>query len=458
MGIRRRTTAIAAAAHRPLGRSERWALGLILLGALAARVLYVTLASPYPVHSDASGYDAAARRLLTTGSFAFPVGGALWSDDAFREDAWAEYDRMPANAWSMPGYTVFLAATYRLSGTGPGRYLAVRVTQAFLSVATLLLVFLIADRLLGRRAAWSALALNALYPPHFWAAGYLLTETLFTLLLMAQVALMVRAAGSRGWTVYASLGVATAAAVYVRPVAAVVPALLLGLELHRGFRDRLPSKVIAARALRLVATGLVVAALMAPWWIRNARIYRDFVPTTSALALPMIQGEYILRGLPVPDLSNAQTAMPALAGNDDRAYAALVAARLRELLPPASFPDLAGAQLERARLLASALRTPFTFFSGRFRADEWPGAMQITLLLLALIGAGRHRRRPEAMWLTLGVIVCVMLVHWQMAMLFARYLYPAMPMMLALAGAGIVAWLPGGREGGPGVPMRPGPG
>jgi 4-amino-4-deoxy-L-arabinose transferase-like glycosyltransferase len=424
------------------------------MGALAARLLHVIFASPYPVHSDASGYDAAARRLLTTGSFAFPVGGTLWSDDVFREEGWPEYERMPANAWSMPGYTAFLAAIYRLSGTGPGRHLAVRVTQAFLSVLTLLLVFLIADRLFGRRAAWAALALNALYPPHFWAAGYLLTETLFTLLLMAQVALMVRAAGSRGWTVYASLGVATAAAAYVRPVAAVVPALLLGLELHRGFRDRVPSRVIATRARHFVATGLVVAAFVAPWWIRNARIYRDFVPTTSAVALPMIQGEYILRGLAVPDLSNAQTARPALTGNDDRAYAALVAARLRELLPPASVPDLAGAQLERARLLAAALCTPFTFSNARFRADEWPGALQLTLLLLALSGAWRHRRRPEAMWLALGVIVCVILVHWQMAMLFARYLYPAMPMALALAGAGIVAWMPGGRESGPGVPMR----
>jgi ABC-type spermidine/putrescine transport system permease subunit II len=163
-------------------------LSVAVLLALAVRLLYLALAPPPPVHSDASGYDAAARRLIATGSYAFPVGKALWSHDVFAEDAWPAFERMPANAWSMPGYPVFLAAVYRWSGVGPGRFAAVRIAQALLGAITAGLVFLLADALLGRRPAWVAFALNALYPAGLWATQYLLTEILFTLLMVGPIA------------------------------------------------------------------------------------------------------------------------------------------------------------------------------------------------------------------------------------------------------------------------------
>lgn len=283
------------------------------------------------------------------------MGKALWSDDAFREDAWAAYLAMPSNAWSMPGYSGFLAVVYRLFGAGPGRFATVRVVQAVLGVATVVLVFVIADASLGRRAAWTALAFNALYPPGYWAATYLLTETLFTLLLVGQVALMVWAARSRRWVAYALLGLATAAAVYVRPVAALVPALLLGYESHRWLRDPASRQGVGRHAVRFAALALVAVALMAPWWIRNQRLYGVFMPTTSAAALPAVQGELLVRRLPIPDESYAQSALPALTGNDDHVYAVKVARRIRAIMPPASLAEVAAAQLERARMVGYAL-------------------------------------------------------------------------------------------------------
>ncbi|HYN63179.1 MAG TPA: glycosyltransferase family 39 protein, partial [Candidatus Limnocylindrales bacterium] len=412
--------------------------------ALAARLLYVSLVEPVRVQSDASGYDAAARRLGATGTYAFPLGKALWSDDVFREDAWAAYLRMPSNAWSMPGYSGFLAFVYRLSG--PGRYGAVRLVQALLGAATLALIFFVADAALGRRAAWMALGLNALYPPSYWAATYLLTETLFTLLLVAQVALMVWAARSRRVVAYAVLGLATAAAVYVRPMAALVPALLIACEAHRWFRDPAPRQSLRRHAVRFAVLAMVVVALMAPWWMRNMRLYGVFMPTTSAAALPAAQGELILRRLPVPDESYAQSALPALTGYDDRVYATLVARQIRATMPPASPVDLAAARLSQLRMLGYALFSPFNFFSERYPMLSWQVAMQVAILAFGLVGLWRNRRRPEATWLVAAVAAYVVLVHWQLSMLLSRYLYPAMPLVLALAGAGIEVLLPGGRR------------
>lgn len=411
--------------------------GLVLLIALVPRLLFVTLAPMPRVQSDPSGYDAAARRLIAAGSYAFPVGRALWADDVFREDAWHAYLAMPSNAWSMPGYTVLLATVYRLSGTGPGRLAAVRFLQAALGAITVVLLFRIAGTLLGTRAAWIAAILATLYPPSVALTGYLLTEILFTLLLVAQIAAMVWAARTRRFGAPALLGALTAAAVYVRPVAAFVPLLLLGFEVHRWVRDPAARHTPGRQIQRFAACAAVIVALLAPWWIRNLGIYGVFLPTTSAMALPAIQGELLVRGLAVPDETYAQFALPALTGNNDHVYAEKVAQRILRVSPLAAHGELAAGQIGRARMLGRALISPFTFFSRTFPLWSGQTLLQAAILGFAALGLWRARRALEVTWLVAGVVLYILLVHWQVGFLTPRYLYPTMPLLLLLAGAGL---------------------
>jgi len=408
----------------------------VLAVALVPGLLFVALAPAPRVQSDCSGYDAAARRLIATGSYAFPVGRALWSDDAFREDAWGAYLALPPNAWAMPGYSMFLAGIYRLTGTGPGRRVAVRCVQVGLAAITVVLLFTMADMLFPRRAAWIVAGLVAAYPPRLVLTGYLLTETLFTLLLVGQVAAMVWAARARSIGAWALLGALTAAAVYVRPVAGPVPLVLLAFELRRAAEER-SWRGLGRVAAGLAISGVVMVALLAPWWVRNQRVYGVFLPGSSAMALPAIQGELLVRGLAVPDETYAQFALLGLTGNDDHVYAEKVAQRIRAVSPLRARGDALAAALGRARLLARALFSPFTFSSRVFPWWSAQVVLQATILALAGLGLRRHRRRPEVPWLIGGAALCVVLVHWQLGFLTPRYLYPAMPLLLLLAGAGI---------------------
>jgi hypothetical protein len=428
----------AASTTPRLARREWLALGSLLALALAARLLYLGLVTPMPVVSDASGYDAAARRLIVTGSYAYPVGQRFWSDETFREDAWEAFVRMPPNAFSMPGYAWFVAGIYRLCGAGPERFQPVRVTQAVFAVMTLALIFGIGDALLGRRAGWVALALNAFYPSGIRAVQYLLTETVFTLLLVVQVALMVWASRSRRRLAYASLGVATAAAMYVRPVAGLVPLLLLALELYRRGAGSYSPMPFGRLAVRFGLLGLVVALVMAPWVARNGRLYGVFMPTTSAPMLPAIQGETIVRGLPFPAETIPQLADLAPYGNDDHRFAVESAARIAARMPRATMAEVLAAQRVKARMLGVALTSPFTFFSTAAPVMSVSFAMQASLLALALIGLGRRRREPEMLALVGGVPIYFAAVHWMVSILWSRYLYPAMPMVLMMAAAGLV--------------------
>src|SRR5262245_48326784 len=376
------------AAHPRVGtRRPTWmSLAIALMLVLGIRLAYVSIATPLPVDSDASGYDAAASRLLATGTYAYPVGEDLWADNVFREDAAAAYLALPSNAFAMPGYTWFVAGAYAVSrniASPPGRIQSVRVAQAILGVLTIALLFVIADTLLGRRAAWWTLGLNAVYPPSLWAAGFLLTETVFTLLLVGQAALILWASRSRRMLAYGLLGVLTGLAIYVRPVAAFVPLLLIPLEMSR--RPRHLGRLAAGLGVLVVTVVLV----MAPWVIRNARLYGTFMPTTSAAALPMVQGEMMARDIQLPIDTIAQFAPLGLYGNDDHRYAVTVAARAAAAMPPLTRSDAVPAQLRRGRMLFIALTSPFGVpdahvpFLGRL--------MQIALLVLAGVGLWRRR-------------------------------------------------------------------
>ncbi len=425
---------------------ERLALVLGLGLTLAVRLVYLALVQPLPVRSDASGYDAAARRLISTGSYAFPVGSDLWHDDVFREDAWPTFLERPANAWAMPGYPGFVAGLYRIFGAGPERYRPVRLTQALLSSLTVALCFWIARRMIGPPAGWVALALNALYPPNVWTTQYLLTETVFALMFTGQVALMVRATRSRSLFAYALVGVATAAAVYVRPVAAISPVGLVAFEGYRWLRRSLPRMAIGPLCVRFALSGLAFGLLISPWVIRNRRLYGAFVPTTSAASLPGIQGDLTLRGLPVPMAAYAQTARPGITGNDDHRYAEWIAAQVKANAPRMSAGDLVRLQLARARMLGQALTTPFTFSGPPVRVGSWPFAMQAVILALALVGLWNRRANGRPLMLLGGILSLHVLVYWSVSNLWSRYLYPLMPLVLVLAAGGCVALAGGGTQ------------
>jgi hypothetical protein len=68
------------------------------------------------------------------------------------------------------------------------------------------------------------------------------------------------------------LGAIGAAACYVRPTALLIPAILCGLEVVRGPRGRLLSTIG-----KCVIVYLAMLALIAPWSIRNTRVFGSFV-------------------------------------------------------------------------------------------------------------------------------------------------------------------------------------
>jgi 4-amino-4-deoxy-L-arabinose transferase-like glycosyltransferase len=156
-----------------------------------------------------------------------------------------------------------LSALYRVFGI---RVEVGRMFEVLLGVAIVGLTYLAAARFFSPRVAVAAAALTAVNPYLIFISSYLLTENLYTVLIMATVLTLARAGGGPGCVGMAEMagaGVLVGLASLARPNAAflalfILPAILLW---GRGQLSR--------RLTSLVVMVAAIAVTIAPWAIRN---------------------------------------------------------------------------------------------------------------------------------------------------------------------------------------------
>jgi len=193
--------------------------------------------------------------------------------------------RFSATVWAFrtPGYPLFLAA-------GGGNIRAARTVQALLDTSTVLAIFLLARSVapeLGRqRLGLVAAALVAVNPYLIYFSGLILSETLFTAMLVWGMVLLVHGGGGRdrSWrktAVWLCGGGLLALSVLVRPSAIALPVVLgiVAAFVNRSNRaDFDPGRTGFRGPLLIGLTmGLLVVAALLPWGLRNHRILGRWV-------------------------------------------------------------------------------------------------------------------------------------------------------------------------------------
>jgi 4-amino-4-deoxy-L-arabinose transferase-like glycosyltransferase len=194
-------------------------------------------------------YEPVARRLLAGGGFREPSGAPA-----------AHYP---------PGFSLLLAAVFGLAGwTGAGEDLVFKVFVLLCDLASVALVYLIAERAGGRKLGLAAGLLWATYPFFLWLSKQPNSETPFLVLLLLASYLFLRlATGDLRYVTALGAGVAAGMASLIRPSAVGYGALLAGLLLF--LLKEVPVARRSALALVLAAGNL---AAVAPWelWVYSA--------------------------------------------------------------------------------------------------------------------------------------------------------------------------------------------
>lgn len=222
-----------------------WAVpAVIFFLALAVRLAYIFISGfsvvPDP---DTSHYLAYTENMLK---------GLGYTDGQWR-------------AFRAPGYPVFAAAVYYVFGPSIP---ALKAAQALLSSAVPVMIYFIGLRTGGRPVGLAAAFFSCFYFGLVFEPHHLLSEAVFTPLFALSVLLLLKVEDH--WAYALAAGAALGLTTLSRPVGLVLLAAAgLWLFIKYPLRRALGYSLAAAFALCLV---------MAPWWIRNYRVFNAFVP------------------------------------------------------------------------------------------------------------------------------------------------------------------------------------
>ena len=169
------------------------------------------------------------------------------------------YDVLPT-AYRPIGYPAFVGAVYLVTGYHP---IAVKFLQGLLDVGTGLLLFLLLTSR-SRKAALLATFSWSLFPPAILFANFLMSESVFTFLLLLTIYLLCRP-GPKQYTTLLALGILYGILTLIKPGAILLA--LVPLALFRKLRLSVPM-------IGVIGFGLV--AVVSPWAIRNFVTFGTF--------------------------------------------------------------------------------------------------------------------------------------------------------------------------------------
>jgi len=233
------------------------AIMLLMLSALVQFTVVTETRQDGVIHGDATKYVFYAYNLRHHHTFSRVQSFGLGHDPS----------QVIPDKLTLPGYPLFLSL---FLGDGvPDSAFVRRATyaQAALGVMSTLLAFLIALRVLPLGWAFLAGAFTALMPHLATVSTHLMTEPLFTSLLLASILAILYAARSEaGIRHYAAAGLLLGLSCLVRPQLQLLPPLAIVL-------------VLLVRRLRPHAFKVLIAtacflAILGPWYLRNAAIER----------------------------------------------------------------------------------------------------------------------------------------------------------------------------------------
>jgi 4-amino-4-deoxy-L-arabinose transferase-like glycosyltransferase len=197
---------------------------------------------PFTSH-DSFGYNVIAKNIIHNHSF------SLYLDNPEIKD--------PVRT---PGYPLFLAIVYSLLSDNP---LYVVALQMLLGCVTALLIFLLVRIVWGMRSAFIA---GLLYSINFHQVIFemqLLTEILFTLVLLLSVVLFILYLKKRSILILILSAFFLSLAITIRPIAIFFPIIPLAFLLERKVSLRM-----------VILFTLIVIILPTIWVVRNSMVFR----------------------------------------------------------------------------------------------------------------------------------------------------------------------------------------
>lgn len=261
----------------------------IFVVALAVRIAFLIAFADQSFRWDENYYYLLANRLLDGYGLSFPDG--------------AYHTALPGkpSSFQEPLYPLLIAGIFSIFGRE--NVLAVYALQAVFGAAAVTLLYAISVRRLGQLTGLLTAIMAIIYPPLLFFGRLMMTDMLFILILLAVIALVTWNQDRPPSLVVAfEIGILLGLGTVTRSVMiAILPIVWLYLGLLV-FRNRLH---LSTWLLRSVLIGLGVAAVLAPWIMRNYFVHQTLVPVSTKLGYNLYYYNY-----PLDDLDFNQRQVP----------------------------------------------------------------------------------------------------------------------------------------------------
>lgn len=312
------------------------------------------------------------------------------------------------------------------------------VLQLVLSLATIWFTRKLAlEAKLAPDVASLAGMLVALSPNLAFLSTELITETLFTFLLVVTILLLNRFLVFRGWPQLLAAGACSGLLILTRPIATYFPFLIAGYLLILALRKRQPHLLRAPLILLVTASAVVM-----PWVVRNGRLTgRYIVSTVSDHNIYLYSGAMVLAADRSIPLTQARDSMMALAQsqygpldstNEASYWTALSGIGWRQLLARPWLALRIHALGSASSLLMPISIRPLLVLAG---ADPTVGSatnLHVAQQTVGLLARGRigqalslawHERLARMPGLARTILACAVLFHVVLLLFFAVGLF-----------------------------------
>jgi 4-amino-4-deoxy-L-arabinose transferase-like glycosyltransferase len=227
---------------------------LLLLTALAALLFFPGLGRRDLWNPDEARYAQVAREMRQTGSWALPhLNGQIYTQ------------KPPLLFWSMAAFGAL---------RGDVDETAARIPSALAAVGAVLLVFLLGERLFGRRAAWLSAAVFATCFKILWQGRFGQIDMLLTALVTFGVWFWVRGYTEKRPRLYLLFFLCAGLATLAKGPVGLLPPLLSILAFLAVTRNRAELKRLHL-GLGLLLWAAVVLAWLVPAWMSGGREYLE---------------------------------------------------------------------------------------------------------------------------------------------------------------------------------------
>lgn len=241
----------------------RKTLILLFIFALAFSVRLIFLSTNQrQIESDEVGYDIYAMRLVETGHYTDPRG--------------------EPSAYRPPLYPVFLALVYRVCGHD---YFAARLSQALLGSLMVCLFYLIAEKIFNKPTAMLTGIFSSFYMTYVFYTNFLLTETFFSFILAAIVYLTV-VIKKPDLSKMCFLGILCGVLTLIRSSGFFMPFIVAVILL---LKEKKHTQFFKKSFMLFMLLFICFGFVLLPWTIRNYRLYKRFIPTSTSAGQNMYQ-------------------------------------------------------------------------------------------------------------------------------------------------------------------------